>query len=130
MSEQIRYLVESYYDIQKLRIGTFNRIVAYVKSNPERFSRIKLETREGDASRAVSEPRFKDASRYVSVLQYKNAFKPSDIARLIVSGDIETPSEVETLVWYHNALLETEKSLAKKLDAWSRDHPLSFQFSF
>jgi hypothetical protein len=128
MSEQIRYLIESYYDIQKLRIGTFNRIVAYVKSNPEKFSHIKFETRESDASQAVSEPRFKDASRYVSGLRYKNAFKPSDIARLIVSGDIETPSEVETLVWYHNALLETEKSLAKKLDAWSRDHPLRVQF--
>ncbi|MDH5634223.1 MAG: transposase [Candidatus Bathyarchaeota archaeon] len=29
---EIRYLVENYYDIQKLRTASFNRVVAYVKS--------------------------------------------------------------------------------------------------
>jgi len=39
---QVRFLVEGFYDIQKLRVETFNRIVAYVKANLEKFSHIKL----------------------------------------------------------------------------------------
>jgi len=51
MSEsQIRFLVESYYDIQKLRIETFNRIVAYVKSNIDKFSQEGLVAQRRNAS--------------------------------------------------------------------------------
>ena len=116
MLSQIRYLVESYYDIQKLRIETFNRIVSFVKNNPEKFSHPYLETQD------------KDASRYVSGTRYKFAGRYSEIAKLMIAGEIESPAEIEPLIVYHNDLLYMEKKLKKSLDAWSRDHPVRIHF--
>ncbi len=100
MNEEIRYLVESYYDIQKLRIETYNRIVSYVMNNSQKL--------------------FEN--------QYAHANKPSIIAELIVEGKIEYPDEIENIVWLHNNLYEIEKNLVKRLDEITKDHPLRLHF--
>lgn len=135
MEGQIRFLVEQYYDIQKLRVEAFNRIVAYVKSHiphePQRkdASHPKHETHSTVASQLqignhrayASQSKFETQTSCASV-------KPSVIAHKIVKGKAPVPKEIADLVWYHNALLETEKHLAKRLNAWSSHHPLRITF--
>jgi len=41
MKSEIRFLVENYYDIQKLRIESFNRVVAYAKSKQKSSAAVK-----------------------------------------------------------------------------------------
>jgi len=36
--------------------------------------------------------------------------------------------QIENLIWFHNKLYETEKELYKRLDAWSRNHPLRTEY--
>jgi len=225
VTDQIRFLVESYYDTQKLRLETFNRIVAYVGSNIEKFtshsdfethvkyasqvpiethtenashdlnethnvtasqieieaqslnasqiegeaqdssaSRTDFETHNVNASQCLFEAQTLNASRmefetqisgashrifesqvihasqgatethleYASQgkpeTQLAGAVKPSKIAKELVSGKREIPDEVGALVWYHNSLYETEKQLAKRIDAWSSLHPVRVNF--
>jgi hypothetical protein len=176
LEQQIRFLVESYYDIQKLRVETFNRIVAYVKSNPEKFSQRFFETRKEYASHSTTETHRNNASQNRfetheanasqnpletqkinashNVAETHNTFashstienqdegasqktfetrishavKPSVIAKALVSGKIKPPKEISELVWYHNSLYETEKQLAKRLNAWSKHHPIRIHF--
>jgi hypothetical protein len=164
LEQQIRFLVESYYDIQKLRVETFNRIVAYVKSNPEKFSQYIVETQHNhashdvaethntfasqevlgthlnnasqkfietqiaDASHKTVETRKGNASRLAIETQAADAVKPSVIAKALVSGKIKPPKEISELVWYHNSLYETEKQLAKRLNAWSKHHAIRIHF--
>ncbi len=109
----IRFLVEQYYDIQKMRVQAFNRIIAYVKSH---------------ASHNVNETHKHIASHKSIETQSKHAVKPSIIAKRIIKGEVAVPAEIGDLVWYHNRLYETEKELAKKLDAWSKNHPLRIHF--
>jgi len=157
MSEvQIRFLVESYYDIQKLRIETFNRIVAYVKSNIDKFSQEGLVAQRRNASQKNFETQDIYASHRKIETQHKNAdtsqgtcethnitasqmkretrspsavkVKPSKIAHEIVMGRREVPEEISELVWYFRSLHETEKQLAKRLDEWSSNHPIRVHF--
>jgi len=157
MSEsEIRFLVESYYDIQKLRVETFNRIVAYIKSNVEKFSQIEHETHRRYASQGIietqndhagrsqytAESQDISASHYVpethdrsasqktfeTQMGYAGKVRPSTIAHLIVSGKLEAPKEIESLVWYFQSLYETEKRLAKRLDEWSQNYPIRTKF--
>jgi hypothetical protein len=140
MEQQIRFLVESYYDIQKLRIETFNRIVAYIKNNPQKFSQLKRVTQRSNASHKISETQAFCASHKVSEPHIARAslgghethihlaVKPSIIAKAIISGKIKPPKEISELVWYHNSLYETEKQLAKRLKAWSKHHPIRIHF--
>lgn len=107
MSEgQIRFLVENYYDLQKLRVEAFNRVVAWCKSQGI------LETHFGNASHVSDET------------QGVFATKPSILANKILSGKLEAPKDIGDLVWYHNMLHDTEKNLAKRLDIWSKLHLL------
>lgn len=134
MESQIRFLVEQYYDVQKLRVEAFNRIVAYVKSH------VRPESHRGNASHDNAESHLKSASQPDIAFHTRDAsqskdeslngfaVKPSQIAHKIVKGDIEVPREIADLVWYHNSLLETEKELAKRLDAWSSHHPIRIHF--
>jgi hypothetical protein len=140
MEQQIRFLVESYYDIQKLRVETFNRIVAYIKNNPQKFSQKEYETQKISAShkavethgvyasREEIENQVVCASQNISENQDIRAVKPSTIAKAIISGKIKPPKEISELIWYHNSLYETEKQLAKRLDEWSKHHPLRIHF--
>jgi hypothetical protein len=152
LEQQIRFLVESYYDIQKLRVETFNRIVAYVKSNLEKFSQYiveaqlnhasqidsethrnnasqnRFETHEPNASQNPLETQKINASHDVVETHFSHAVKPSVIAKALVSGKIKPPKEISELVWYHNSLYETEKQLAKRLNAWSKHHPIRIHF--
>jgi len=118
MEQQIRFLVEQYYDIQKLRVEAFNRIVAYVKSHNIVGTQIR------HASQPEIEPQTKNASQKPNETQMEVAVKPSTIAHKIIKNKLPVPSEIKDLVWYHNSLLYTEKELAKRLDAWSSHHPL------
>jgi len=111
MEQEIRLLTESYYDLQHLRIETFNRIVAYVKSHSVR------ETQPTHASQFKGETHEKTAD---------NTEKFSTIANQMVNGKIEVPADIGNIVWYHNMLHETEKELAKRLNAWSSKHPSEY----
>jgi len=143
---QIRFLVEQYYDVQKLRVEAFNRIVAYVKSHYLSEAQIdsashqvdeaqtaiashrKLESQISDASRNKLASQGDNASQVNFESHYIYAVKPSKIAHQIIKGEIEVPKEIADLVWYHNSLLETEKELAKRLDGWSSHHPIRIHF--
>jgi len=144
---QIRFLIEQYYDIQKLRVEAFNRIVAYVKSHINiethlknasqirtenhkiRASQNKYETHRRGASQEIDETQVQVASQDSFELHTADAsVKPSIIAHKITKGKLSVPKEIADLVWYHNALLETEKQLAKRLNAWSSHHPLRINF--
>ena len=106
----IRFLFEQYYDVQKLRIAAFNGIVAIVGASQK-----IIETPE-DASQEKHEP------------QVQFADKPSLLAKQIIAGKVKPSKDLGDLVWYHNSLLETEKNLAKRLDAWSSHHPLRINY--
>jgi hypothetical protein len=217
---EIRQLVENYYDIQKIRIETFSRIVAFIKENekkiigalshnvfethPEDASHFKNETHKISASQSLSEnqslgasqndneTQINDASqrecethvhlanhsrtetylddaikilkgkgkkkyaifvkKYVlsqgsfethfqNASHLKNETHKTSASQLVVEthksnasqGLVETHpidalspfiKQIENLIWFHNKLYETEKELYKRLDAWSRNHPL------
>ncbi|MEM2446286.1 MAG: hypothetical protein QW734_06480 [Candidatus Bathyarchaeia archaeon] len=65
---EIRQLIENYYDIQKIRVETFNRLVSWVKENRERIkeylkSQDKFETHHKIASQNSFETQIRCASR-------------------------------------------------------------------
>jgi len=124
--KQIRFLLEGYYDIQKLRIETFNRIVSYLTPRTRETYGIRIE----DESQYEIESQSYNASRGIGETHHNLAtqLKPSEIAREMITGKREAPPELQLLIWYHNNLYATEKELAKKLDMWSRDHPLRTHF--
>jgi len=149
MSAEIRQLIESYYDIQKIRVETFNRIVCWVKENRERLlealSHSTFGSHNGNVSqikrdvaqRSVASPdveahrdyalkllESKKYSLFVKkyVLSYEEGKGPVLIA---LKGLIK---EIGDLVWFHNKLYETEKELYARIDGWSKDHPLRRKF--
>jgi len=134
MERQIRFLVENYYDIQKLRVETFNRIVAYVKSHST------VETQAAIASHKINEPQKEYAShdeiethlKSASQTTYEThdvfASKPSVLAHKIVAGKRKPPKEISDLVGFHHTLHETEKQLKKRLDAWSKHHKIRLNY--
>lgn len=48
----------------------------------------------------------------------------ADVAKALELDKILVPRDIENLVWYYRQLWATEKGLAKRLDAWSQNHPL------
>jgi len=64
---EIRQLIENYYDIQKIRVETFNRIVSWVKENRDRIISC--------LSHKTVEPRIKNASHKNFESQRRNAIK-------------------------------------------------------
>lgn len=167
---QIRFLVENYYDIQKLRVENFNRIVAYIKSQYEsenqcrdasqyapenqttrasqlnvenqekNASHLKYENQKRGASQKGDENHFKIASQETHENHTPNAShtklenqssyakKFSAIANSIVSLKTKPPEKIKELVWCHNSLRETERELAKRLDAWSSHTNIRIRF--
>ena len=108
---QIRQLVDYYYDVQKLRISVFNRLIAYIKLRGYNV----LETQEENASQT-------------SLKKVKVTLKPSEIAKEMTAGKCEVPPDLETYVWLHNNLYAIEKEFSKTLDKWSKDHPIRIHF--
>jgi len=225
---EIRRSIENYYDIQKIRVETFNRIVCWVKENRDRLIKVlsqsisethvlgashnhneknashygnvahqkgashdnnvnhiedasqllsetqyvsasqinietqpknvshgRIETQLRYASHNICEAHTKDASNdkyetdYVNALKLLKKKKYSEFVKKFVLShlkneaqtDIGSQSEdeiqnrftkilkdIEDLVWFHNKLLETEKELYRRIDLWSRDHPLRKEF--
>jgi len=84
---EIRQLIENYYDIQKIRVETFNRIVSWVKENRDRIisclSHKTVEPRIKNASHKSNESRKKVASRGKVESQWtdasQNKSKPQEI---------------------------------------------------
>lgn len=84
---EIRQLIENYYDIQKIRVETFNRIVSWVKENRDRIisclSHRTVEPRIKNASHKSNESRKKVASRGKVESQWtdasQNKSKPQEI---------------------------------------------------
>ena len=100
MDNEIRFLLENYYDIQKLRIQTFGRIVAYVKSNFDEFKDVKAPERN----------------------------KYAYIAKLICEDKIDTPAEIENMVMFFKNLYSTEKQLYRQIDEFSKEHPFRVRY--
>jgi len=119
MSEgQIRFLVENYYDLQKLRVEAFNRVVAWCKSQ-------EVPENQGPcASHRRPENQKASASQVSAETHIEDAVKPSILANKILTAKVEVPKDIGDLVWYHNMLHDTEKNLAKRLDTWSKLHLL------
>ncbi|MEM5810106.1 MAG: hypothetical protein QW156_04440 [Candidatus Aenigmatarchaeota archaeon] len=77
-SYEIRQLIENYYDIQKIRVETFNRLVSWVKENREKIkeylkSHLVFETHGRDASQRKVETHVKHASQRIVETQYLSA---------------------------------------------------------
>jgi len=170
---EIRRLIENYYDIQKIRVETFNRIVCWAKENKERIKEIlshtKTESHSLDASHCQFGTQFRDASHNSVETHLSNALKLLEnkkyaefVKRFVLSHNlVETQSEnashqvnepqksyasqpmfgiqlsnafsnlikeVEDLIWFHNKLYETEKELYRRIDNWSKYHPLRKEF--
>ena len=213
---EIRRLIENYYDIQKIRVETFNRIVCWVKENRDRLIKVLSQSisethvlgashnhneknashygnvahQKGashdnnvnhieDASQLLSEPQYvsasqinietqpksvshgrietqlryashniceahtKDASNnkyetdYVNALKLLKKKKYSEFVKKFVLSQKKNEAhlkhavhlkDIEDLVWFHNKLFETEKELYRRIDLWSRDHPLRKEF--
>jgi hypothetical protein len=123
----IRFLIEQYYDIQKLRVATFNRIVAYCKAKD---SQPRPETHLVSASHTEVETHETDADQSEGGSEKERADgKYRDEAWDLVESELDDlPREVRDLIWYFKSLYSTEKSLAKRLDIWSRDHPLRMEY--
>ncbi len=171
---EIRQLIENYYDIQKIRVETFNRIVCWIKENNknilkmlgyEEDSQFVDETQVGIASHfeqqafAIKLLKNKKYSLFVKkfVLSQSKFFETHSISasqhkikthlRNASHVAFETHginasqcfnetqksgaklfSDIKNLIWFHNKLYETEKEVGKKIDFWSRDHPLRKEF--
>jgi len=82
-------------------------------------SHVEDENQNGSASQSSCENHTTIASRKG---EYAN------LARQLCKGKIKPPSEIADLVWYHNMLYDTEKQLAKRLDRWSKTHPLRIRW--
>jgi hypothetical protein len=174
MSKEIRMLIENYYDIQKLRVETFNRIVMFVKEN---FSNVQFEDQNNKIFKLLNEKKYAEfvkkyvlsqdlsetqlrcashckfethechashffyethdcfASQEVCETQTNYADQPSPETHFgrashphfethMTNAIFEKLKEIENLVWFHNELYETEKELYRRLDAWSKEHPL------
>lgn len=80
--------------MQKLRVESFNRVVAWCNNY------------------------LKDGK------QGKIATKPSVMAHKIVTLKAEVPNEIADIVWFHNSLLHTERDIAKRINAWSKHHKI------
>ena len=78
-SYEIRQLIENYYDIQKIRVETFNRIVCWVKENKDELmkilSHIGSETHRRDTSQFKDEAQYKSASHNEYETHFNVAFK-------------------------------------------------------
>jgi transposase len=131
VTDQIRFLVESYYDTQKLRLETFNRIVAYVGSNLEKFtshnnfgaltanaSQVPIETQTENASQFKIETQFINASHKNFETHLDYASQDSDE----VQKNVASRTNVET----HNVnashiKFETQDSSASRIDFETQD---------
>jgi hypothetical protein len=182
---EVRQLVENYYDIQKIRVETFNRIVMFVKENESKFkeilshgmnetqqavasqfknethlvnaSQINDETQNGNASHGTLENQGKFALKLLEEKKYSEFVKKYVLSQRRYETQVKSASheisetrqasasqegcethilvafspfikQIENLIWFHNKLYETEKELYKRLDAWSRNHPLRKKF--
>lgn len=104
----IRYLVENRIDHQELRKAAFNRIIAYVKANSERFHDA-LETEKLESTREIY----------------------ARVAKKVAQGKISIQQEdkaLQDMVWYYNMIFTTEKGLTQRLDQWSENHPLRVHY--
>jgi len=194
---EIRQLVENYYDIQKIRVETFNRIVTFIKENDKKIiealsqkanetqiidvsqyqnelpihlaNQKSNETQFKGVSQRPNEPHGKNVSHYNSETQSSGASreygethslfalkllkekKYSEFVKKYIISHFEDETrfpnvshkqnetqmlnalspflkQIENLIWFHNKLYETEKELYKRLDAWSRNHPLRTEY--
>jgi len=182
---EIRQLVENYYDIQKIRVETFNRIVMFIKENEQKIiealshehfethsinasqgvgeihlmvaSHRQFETQVGDALKLLKEKKYSEFVKKYIISQETIETHISRASHELIETHLNSASQdmvetqlgdashdkpethlfgalspfikqIENLIWFHNKLYETEKELYKRLDAWSRNHPLRKQY--
>jgi hypothetical protein len=142
---EIRFLVENYYDIQKLRVETFNRIVMFIKTNKndilKNLSHYEFETHDKRASHHQIEPQGSHAIELLKKKKYAEFVKKYVLSHSVLETQpnnasqriggtqlVGALSQIQNLVWFHNKLYETEKELYIRLDAWSKGHKLRNQY--
>jgi hypothetical protein len=105
----LSFFVSQKYGIQKLRNAAFGRIVAHCKANfPIEVSKAS----QTDSDKAKAEVRGKYA----------------DMAREFITNKRKPPAKMEDLIWYFVSLRDTEKEIDKKLNDYSKEHPLRTEF--
>ena len=79
-SYEIKVLVGVFYDIQKIRVQTFSRIVNFVKVNKDKlvemlksYSQVLFESHNGNASHSAFETHYKNASHKKAESHRRNA---------------------------------------------------------
>ncbi|MEM5855669.1 MAG: hypothetical protein QW472_05145 [Candidatus Aenigmatarchaeota archaeon] len=82
-SYEIRQLIENYYDIQKIRVETFNRLVCWVRENKEKIkeylkSQFRIETHIRNASQKGFETQIGDASHGIIETHKSSASQPEN----------------------------------------------------
>ncbi|MEM5831540.1 MAG: hypothetical protein QXO40_05050, partial [Candidatus Aenigmatarchaeota archaeon] len=78
--KRIRQLIENFYDIQKIRVETYNRIVSYVKENAQNIKKALFdashhlfETQANNASQSDIETHVRNASHKKLETQFRDA---------------------------------------------------------
>jgi len=108
----IRRLVESYYDIQKMRIEAWNRIVNWVRDNRDKVLAIVAKYKDVFGEGAL-ETLSKEENRKYAEFCEKYLIKYSEYF-----------PEVKEIVWLWEELLELEKKIYNKLQYWVKDQAL------
>lgn len=109
-----RLLVESFYDLQKLRCETFNRIVCHLK---EKYSKgyIAELIKQYEGEDTEVEPELKEATLKEDE-EEKLPPQYAVYAKMLASGKVQNPV-LQPLVEYYNQIYATEKKTMVRLDA-------------
>jgi hypothetical protein len=131
MSQQIRFLVESYYDVQHLRIEAFNKIVAWVGQNPNLFkSHMTYEPQGVNANQNVSEPQYRNVNHRMGETQLSDVNQANfETQTLDVNQEIYEPhimnvnhmSDEPPIV--NQEEIETQSDIADKIVALKIEVP-------
>lgn len=111
-----RLLVESFYDLQKLRCETFNRIVCHLKVRYTKEQLAEL-IKQYEGEDTEVEPELKEAVVKEGEEEEKEKLPPqyAVYAKMLASGKVQNPI-LQPLVDYYNQLNTTEKKTGVRLD--------------
>ena len=111
-TEEVRKLVEAYYDLQKIRIETENRITNYIRDNSENLNYEVV--RGSGITKKQIEKLLKD--------------KKYSMVKDLLCQDKLRIGDLDELVWFRNELYRTENDLAKRIERWVKEHKIYKEF--
>lgn len=111
-----RLLVESFYDLQKLRCETFNRIVCHLKVKYTKEQLAELIKQYGGVDTEV-EPELQEATALKENEGEEEKLPPqyAVYAKMLAGGKVQN-QVLQPLVEYYNQLYATEKKTGVRLD--------------